>query len=74
MGSVILVVTGLLAAAGVESYFLWKRQLKKEMAVSLAIWAVAAVYAALAVTPLGESLNLARLILATMGFIYGLFS
>ncbi|HHX86745.1 MAG TPA: hypothetical protein GX693_01045 [Firmicutes bacterium] len=74
MGSVILIVTGLLAAAGVESYFLWGRRLKKEIAVSLVIWVVAVVYAAVVVTPIGARFNLAGLIISTMEFIYNLFS
>ncbi|NMA91716.1 MAG: hypothetical protein GX973_01150 [Firmicutes bacterium] len=69
-----LVVILLLLAAGIESYFLWKQQLKREMGVSLGIWALATAYAALAISPVGEKYTLAYLITGALDYIYSLFS
>ena len=73
MKNVVLMIILITVTAVTESYFLWKRQLKKEMAFSLLIWVVAAVYAALVVSPLGNQFSFARLLIGTMNFIYGLF-
>ncbi len=74
MSNVVWVVILIIVTAAAESYFLWKRQFKKEMAFSLLIWVMAAVYAALVVSPLGDRFSFAQWVIDFMDLIYGLFS